>query len=144
MENAIRQLGVFEGTWRTKGTGRQEPAITVDGIDTYRWFPGGHFMEHRVDVKMGGEHMQALEIISYDAEKQLFLLQSWNSAGQMTQMQGKTYHRSWTFFNDSLRGTFTFSENGGQLTGTWETTADGGKTWQPWLDMELTKTGSTV
>ncbi|MBO9151662.1 DUF1579 family protein [Chitinophaga sp. GCM10012297] len=143
MENVIRQLGVFEGAWRTKGTGRQEPVITAEGIDTYQWFPGGHFMEHRVDVKMDGERMQALEMIGYDAGKQLFFLQFWNNTGQMSSMHGKMENGSWTFFSDTERGTFTFSEDGKQLTGTWETSRDGGKTWQPWMDMVLTKEENT-
>ncbi|RPD42089.1 DUF1579 family protein [Chitinophaga barathri] len=140
MENNIQRLKVFEGIWQTKGTGRQEPVITVEGTDTYKWFPGGHFMEHWVDVKMGKEHMQALEMISYDPEKKQFFLQYWNNTGSMSAMHGTVEGNSWTFFSETERGTFTFSADGRQITGTWEQSEDGGKTWKPWMDMVLTKT----
>jgi hypothetical protein len=137
MENAIQRLGAFEGRWHTTGKSRDH-SLTVEGTDTYEWFSGGHFMEHRVDVKMGEERVQALEMISYDAEKEQFHLQYWNNAGDMSAMHGTTEGRTWTFSGGQERGVFTFNEAGTQLTGTWERREDNGS-WTPWLDIVLTK-----
>lgn len=62
-------LEAFIGKWRTSGevvaTATTSP-IEIKGHDTYQWLAGGFFVIHKVDVLMGNDHEESLEIIGYD------------------------------------------------------------------------------
>jgi hypothetical protein len=51
------------GRWRTLGHVVAEPAFPVRGTDTYELVGGGHFLVHHVDVTVGDEPLQAIEVI---------------------------------------------------------------------------------
>lgn len=50
-----KKLDVFVGTWKTKGeikVSGTSKSIPVEGIDIYKWLPGGYFLAHQVNVKI--------------------------------------------------------------------------------------------
>ena len=65
-EPEICELDVLIGTWRTEGEvfgdDGEIPVARVDGYDHYEWL-GRAFVIHRIDVEMGGEPVQGLEMI---------------------------------------------------------------------------------
>ena len=60
------QLDQLVGTWRARGRIVDGPAAgdTWTGHDVYEWFPGRRHLVHRVDVEMGGQRNEGLEILT--------------------------------------------------------------------------------
>jgi hypothetical protein len=138
------RLAPFVGRWKTAGevlASASTPALEIAGIDEYEWMPGGFFLLHRVDVRIGGERVQALEIIGYDAESGSYFMRSFDSRGGTGEMQARVGDDgTWTFVGDAERFTGAFSDDGGTLSGRWER-REGGR-WLPWMDVRLTKAAS--
>lgn len=68
-----RRLEIFVGEWRTEGeilATEAGPASRLTAIDRYEWLPGGFFLLHHVDARMGDVEIKTLEIIGYDAESE--------------------------------------------------------------------------
>lgn len=135
-------LAPFVGRWSTAGqvlASGSTPALEIVGIDEYEWLPGGFFLLHRVDVRIGGERVQALEIIGPDAGRGTYFMRSFDSQGGTAQMQATVRDGTWTFAGDAERFTGAFSDGGGTLSGRWE--RRDGDDWLPWMDIRLTKDG---
>ncbi|SIO54400.1 DUF1579 family protein [Chitinophaga niabensis] len=132
----IQKLQPFIGTWKTEGQMRTGEKIT--GTDIYEWFPGGHFIMHKVDVFMGSQKKIGLEMFSYDAATGKYPMRSYDNDGNTTVLQATEHKGAWTFTGETVRGTFSFSEGGNVITGTWEG-SENGKDWAPIMDMKLSK-----
>lgn len=137
-------LAPFAGRWKTAGqvlASASTPALEIAGIDEYEWMPGGFFLLHRVDVRIGGERVQALEIIGWDAERGSYFIRSFDSQGATGEMHASVGDDgTWTFAGDAQRFTGTFSDGGETLSGRWERCE--GERWRPWMDIRLTKSAS--
>ena len=62
----MQRLGFLIGTWKTEGEVRAEgntPAIPFKGTDSYEWILNRTFILHKVDVTMGKEKTEAIEVI---------------------------------------------------------------------------------
>jgi hypothetical protein len=136
-------LAPFIGRWRTSGqvlASGSAPSLEIAGIDEYEWLPGGFFLLHRVDVRMGGDRVQALEIIGWDAEGGAYFMRSFDSQGGTAEMQATLHDGTWTFQGDAERFTGGFGDGGGTLSGRWERREGDG--WMPWMDVRLSKDGA--
>jgi hypothetical protein len=137
-------LSVFVGRWASSGRtvarpGR--PPIDIEGTDDYRWLPGGHFLVHRVDVRMGGEQVDVLEVIGEpDPVGPGVLMRSYDHLGN-TGTMGATVDPDgvWTFLGDTERATVVLAADGRSMAATWER-SDDGATWERWMDMEFVRT----
>jgi hypothetical protein len=107
-------------------------------VDTYEWLPGGFFLLHRVDVRIGGERVEAVEIIGWDASTGTYFAHSFDSRGNVESMRASVEGGVWTFLGEAERFTGGFGDGGRTLSGTWER-RDGSR-WLPWMDVRLTKT----
>src|SRR5688500_10858440 len=132
----LRRLDAFVGRWNTEGRIHDDDSA-IAGTDTYEWLAGGYFLIHRVDVRMGAEEVQAIEMIGWDADHGAYAMHSFDSQGQSAVMHASVSDRRWRFEGDSMRFTGTFSEDGQTIAGTWE--MRDGDTWKPWMDVRLTK-----
>lgn len=138
-------LAPFVGRWSTAGevlASAGGPAQEIVGTDEYEWLPGGYFLLHRVDVRIGGERVQALEIIGWDARRGTYFMRSFDSQGGAAEMQAGVHDGTWTFRGDSERFTGGFGNGGDTLSGRWERRQDGA--WLPWMDVRLTKNGHSA
>jgi len=136
-------LEAFIGKWSTSGrvvATATTSAVQIKGYDTYEWLAGGFFLIHKVDVLMGSDHEESLEIISYDAASNTYPMHFFDNHGNSGLMEGNYNNGIWTFLSPSMRFTGTFSENGNKLSGVWEQSSDGTK-WIPWMEVNLTKMG---
>jgi hypothetical protein len=139
------RLAPFVGRWKTAGqvlSGDATPEFEFAGTDTYEWVPGGFFLLHRVDVNMGGERVQALEIIGWDAEREAYFARSYDHQGNVAEMRAVVRDGTWTFLGDAERFTGAFGDHGATLGGRWER-REGGR-WLPWMDVRLTKAGAST
>src|SRR5215468_4343691 len=65
----IQRLGALVGRWRSEGHIVGEVPVPITGTDIYQWLPGGFFLVHHVDVVIGEQTVQAIELIGeYDPQ----------------------------------------------------------------------------
>ena len=141
-----RLLDAFVGTWRTEGrmeAGPLGPAAAIRGTDRYEWLPGGFFLVHRVDVRMGDEQVNTIEIIGWDPESRTYPMRWFDGRGGSGTYHAAFRDGAWTFAGETERFTGRFAADGGTISGTWERTEDGSE-WLPWMEINLTKDSAAV
>jgi hypothetical protein len=151
-----RRLGALVGRWRSQGHIVGDPPVPITGTDIYEWLPGGFFLVHHVDVVVGEQKVQAIEIIGeYDPAMDSFTARAYDNQGNVTIMRAKVDDQGvWTFTgggdiapaaqpssadtSGAVRSTLTVSADKNSMTARWER-SDDGATWQPWMDMTFTR-----
>lgn len=115
------RLEVLVGRWNSAGRtvpGPSEPAIRITGTDTYEceWLAGGFFPVHRVDVRMGDEKVEVIELIGpYDPFGFELPDAVLRQPGQLRHDDGARARRRWERLDD-------------------------GTSWRHWMDMWFTRT----
>lgn len=134
-----RKLDVFVGKWNTRGQTKASAdgeALIITGSDSYEWLPGGFFLVHHWDVRMGSEESKGIEIIGYDERTKAYPTWSFDSQGNTGTYQASTRDGVWAFRARSERATVVVSEDGNTITARWEQLAEG-MNWQPWMEVKL-------
>jgi hypothetical protein len=139
----MKPLNFFVGKWRTEGEivpDGSDPARLIRGIDTYEWVSGGFFLLHRVEVMMGNERTDVIEIIGgYDLSSNAYPMRSFDNQGNFVTMKG--YFEKPDVFKiqgEGMRSELVVSKSGDTMTARWEQSTDG-IAWKPWITMTLTK-----
>lgn len=65
---ALRALDPFVGTWKMTGKLAGADEATIHGEATFRWLPGGFFLEQRIRLDFMGMEIDSLELIGFDPE----------------------------------------------------------------------------
>ena len=131
------------GAWTSSGRTAPrpgEPSVEIEGTDVYEWLPGRHFIVHHVDVRVGGEQMDVLEVIG-EPDGDGVLMRAFESAGTTGTMRATVDpDGAWTFAGDTERARLVVAPDGGSMAATWERRAgDGG--WEHWMDMRFRRSG---
>lgn len=138
------RLAALVGRWQTQGRTREgadSPSAAIDAVDTYEWLPGRFALLHTVDARVGEDHVEGAEIIGWDPARDAYVTQYFGSDGP------NAYEASladeggvlvWSMRSQTDRFTGRFSADGNTVTGHWEQ-LDDQKTWQPWMDVTLTR-----
>jgi nitroimidazol reductase NimA-like FMN-containing flavoprotein (pyridoxamine 5'-phosphate oxidase superfamily) len=139
-----RPLDALVGTWRSEGevlAGPSGRATRITGTDAYEWLPGGFFLLHHVDVHVGDEKVDAVEVIGgYDAATGTYPMRSFDNQGNFVTMRARVNDAGvWSFTGESERTTLVVGDDGTTMTAHWEQSGDGGSTWRPWMEMRFTK-----
>jgi hypothetical protein len=136
-----KQLNRLAGKWNTEGiiagTGTS-PEIHIKGTDTYEWLPGGYFLLHTVDVWMGDDRNQTLEIIGFDKDAGHFTMQHYDNKGNSGVMTATVTGERWMFKGDTLQFKGGFSDHDRIFSGVWEQLTEE-KTWAHFMDIKLVK-----
>jgi hypothetical protein len=69
---ALGRLDRFVGTWSLEGHLVGSDDITIRGQTTFRWLPGGFFLEQQFTMDFMGLQIESLELIGYDPESGTF------------------------------------------------------------------------
>lgn len=69
---ALKRLEAFVGTWSMEGHLVGSDEYNIRGRASYRWLPGGFFMEQRVELDFLGMRIESQELIGYDPETGTF------------------------------------------------------------------------
>jgi hypothetical protein len=69
---ALKRLDLFVGTWAMEGHLVGSTDNNIKGEGTFRWVPGGFFLEQRLRLDFMGLRIDSLELIGYDPETQTF------------------------------------------------------------------------
>lgn len=143
--DALRLLQPLIGAWRTSGTvlgADGSPVAAVEGTDRYRWMPGRQWVLHDVDVTMGGEHVQVLEVIGGrgDAPGSL-AMRSFDAAGDYGVMSlAPLPDGALLLLGEGVRSVLRPAADGTSMRAHWEQEASPGQ-WGRWMDMEFTRIG---
>ncbi|GAA0932161.1 hypothetical protein [Pseudonocardia zijingensis] len=121
------------GAWAS--TGRTVDAVEVEGTDVYEWLPGRRFVVHHVDVRVGGEQVDVLEVIG-ERDGDAFLARSFDGWGGTSVMRASVDEAGeWTFAGPAERATLAVAPDGTTMSARWERLRDG--SWEHWMDMEF-------
>jgi Protein of unknown function (DUF1579) len=69
---ALRRRDRFVGPWSMEGHLVGSEDTSVKGETTFRWLPGGFFLEQRASLDFLGMELESLELIGYDPETGTF------------------------------------------------------------------------
>ena len=69
---ALRRLDRFVGTWSMEGHLIGSDDTTIQGQATFRWLPGGFFLEQYLAMDFMGLEIDSHELIGYDPETGTF------------------------------------------------------------------------
>jgi hypothetical protein len=69
---ALGRFDRFVGSWSMSGHLVGSDEENIQGEATYRWLPGGFFMEQHVTLDFMGLEIDSLELIGYDPETGTF------------------------------------------------------------------------
>jgi hypothetical protein len=139
-----QRLEVLVGRWKTEGTTRpvgDDPAATIDAVDTYTRLPGGRALLHSVDARVGDQHVEGAEIIGWDEDRQTYVTQYFGTDGPNRYeaiLVEEEEALLWKMSSNDDRFTGRFSSDRNTITGHWELKRDDGQ-WGPWMDITLTK-----
>jgi hypothetical protein len=139
----MKPLSFLVGEWKTEGEIHDETSAVkqrVSGQDSYEWVSGGFFLLHRVDVNMGKDRVEVIELIgSSGPEKDdRFTMHSFDNQGKVAVMKGHLEQPNlFKIEGQGLRSTLKVAEEGKVMLITWEQFSQG--TWNLWITMTLTR-----
>jgi hypothetical protein len=85
-----QRLGALVGRWRSEGHIVGDQPVPITGTDTYQWLPGGFFLVHHVDVVIGDQQVQAIELLGeHDPASDAFTARAYDNLGNVTVMQAR-------------------------------------------------------
>lgn len=142
-----RKLEVFVGKWRHEGEsygdGQQadDPrasAVPWTGDESYEWLPGGFFVLHRWDAKLGTREFKGTEILGYDEAEGGYFTRLFDNAGNHPAYRASIDEEVWTFNEPETRATITVTDGGDRMRLVWEW-RNGGSDWLPLCDRVATR-----
>jgi Protein of unknown function (DUF1579) len=152
----IQRLGALVGRWRSEGYIVGDSPVPITGTDVYEWLAGGFFLVHHVDVLIGEQPVQAIEVIGeHDPMTDSLIGRAYDNQGNVTILRATVDDKGvWTFTGGgdvaqvaqpssadqggAVRSTLTVSPDGNSMMAKWERSDDGSK-WVPWMDMTFTR-----
>jgi len=69
---ALRRLDRLVGTWRLNGRPLGATRDSISGTSTYRWLPGGFFLQQKMSMDYDGTQIESYELIGYDSSTKAF------------------------------------------------------------------------
>jgi Protein of unknown function (DUF1579) len=121
---ALKRLDRFVGTWRMEGNLVGSDETNIRGRSSYRWLPGGFFLEQNIELDFMGLDIQSHELIGYDPETGTF------PSTAFSNLSPTPLPYRWEVEGDSVKitvsyppldATFTgaFSDDGRTFSGGW-------------------------
>lgn len=143
------RLEAFVGRWHMEGrqlAGPVGPGATIDALQTYEWLPGGQFLIHRLDGRIGDAPAACVEIIGFEPERRYYRAHTFYHNGQTNVWDIEHRNGRWLAFGDwtagerclKLRCTTTFDDDGKTMHGKWEHSTDG-LSWQTFWEVSARK-----
>ncbi len=144
--NEHKELNKFAGYWHTEGiipAANTVPEIKISGTDTYEWLPGRFFLLHKVDVFVGDDKNETVEIFGFNTQSGKYTLQHYDNKGRSGFMTATCDEGVWTFLGETLRFTGSFKNEDKEFSGIWEQTTDG-KSWAHFMNIKLTRSDNAI
>jgi hypothetical protein len=141
------RLNIFAGEWRTEGqtiADSNSPSVPIRSSDVYEQLPGGFFIVHRWNGRVGDDDVHGIEVIGYDAERHAYRTHFFDNTGGSGSEVLTVRERTWTWLGEHVMGVAwhrcisVVSEDGNTMRARHERSTDG-KTWMPWMDVTLSR-----
>ena len=121
---ALRRLDRLVGTWSMEGHLVGSEEITVHGQTTYRWLPGGFFLEQHVTMEFMGMSIDSTELIGYDPQTGAFSSTVYSNLSPMPlpytwDVQGRIMTIAVSYGPLDAKFEGKFSEDGESFAGGW-------------------------
>jgi len=119
---ALAALDRLVGTWELTGRLAGSEEDTITGRATFRWLPGGFFLEQRISLDFMGMAIESTELVGHDAETGSLESTVYSNMSPVP----LPYH--WSVDGDTVRisvqhgpldATFTGTWNGDSMSGGW-------------------------
>ena len=145
-KNAIlRSLDALTGVWNSTGemSAPDGSLLTVSGTDSYEWLRGKQFLIHRVDVHVGVEKVDVMEIIGeYNESKKACAMHAFQNDGSHAVMWASLdTNGNLLFADEAIRATLVLGSDGTSMSATWERFDD--YRWTHWMNMRFSKVRRT-
>ncbi|GGG10650.1 hypothetical protein GCM10007304_25890 [Rhodococcoides trifolii] len=143
---SLDELAPILGQWRTSGDVRDDVGgieSRINGTDSYRTLPGEAWIAHEVDVRIGGGHIVAHELIGGEHPDGGWSMHSFDSSPEPGLMR-LTVHEPGVLLVDggAVRSWFNVLAGPDFMTTRWERRV--GSTWVTWMDMRFDRVASSV
>jgi hypothetical protein len=138
------RLDAFVGQWKKEGRahdGPFGPAAQIQAMETFEWLPGGAFLIHRLEGRVGDQKIACIEIIGHEPSHDDCAAHTFYSDGRHTVWRVRERDGVWTWTTAGplqVRCTSVFGNGGNAMTGTWEYSSDG-SIWHVFWDTTLLK-----
>jgi hypothetical protein len=122
---ALKRLDRYVGTWTMEGHPVGTDETTIKGETTFRWLPGGFFLEQRFHMDFAGLEIESLELIGYDPETDTF------PSTVYSNLSPAPLPYRWDVRGDDVNITVSYGPMDSTFTGSWreDGTFSGG--WRP-------------
>jgi Protein of unknown function (DUF1579) len=122
---ALQRLDRWVGKWTMEGNLVGSDEKNIKGETTFRWLPGGFFLEQQVKLDFMGLEIESLELIGYDPETDTFPSTVYSNVSPVP------LPYRWDVKDDTLTITVSYAPMDSTFTGSWneDGTFSGG--WRP-------------
>lgn len=122
---ALQRLERFVGRWSMEGNLVGSDEKNIRGETSFRWLPGGFFLEQHIQLDFMGLPIDSLELIGYDPASGGF------PSTVFSNLAPTPLPYRWEFEGDSLTITVSYGPLDSTFTGSWreDGTFSGG--WRP-------------
>jgi hypothetical protein len=122
---ALKRLDRFVGTWAMEGNLIGSDEKTIKGEASYRWLPGGFFLEQRIQLDFMGLQIDSLELIGYDPETDTF------PSTVFSNLSPVPLPYRWDVKDDTVTITVSYGPLDATFTGSWEGDGTFSGGWRP-------------
>jgi hypothetical protein len=153
----VAALDRIAGNWQTEGRVLGSD-LSIRGTDRYEWLAGGYFLIHYVDVYVGDQKVDAIEVIGeHDEGRAAFVARSYDNQGNVASMLVRVDESGVVTFTggsdvapvakpgqaaptDHVRSTLRIADDRHSMVALWERSRDGLQ-WTPWMDVRFSRQG---
>jgi hypothetical protein len=121
---ALKRLDRFVGTWKMEGNFVGSDEKNIKGEATYRWLPGGFFLEQRITLDFMGMKIESLEFVGYDPETKTY------PSTVFSNLSPTPLPYRWEVGEDILKITVNYGPLDASFEGKWEEDSFAGG-WRP-------------
>jgi hypothetical protein len=138
----LAKIDFLIGKWKTQGTvlgDNTAHEVRFEGSDAYEWVCDGSFILHTVDVVMGDQPVNTIELIGFDHAHNKYSFRSFDNNGNFLTMHGSFNDvGAFVVMTENMRSTLTVHQPEKMMSAFWEQSKDG-KMWVPWMSLTLAK-----
>jgi Protein of unknown function (DUF1579) len=121
----LRHLDRFVGRWSMEGNLVGSDEKNIKGETTFRWLPGGFFLEQRMQLNFMGLEIESLELIGYDPETETF------PSTVLSNLSPAPLPYRWDVQGDSVTITVSYAPLDATFTGSWREDGTFSGSWRP-------------
>ena len=122
---ALKRLDRLVGRWSMEGHLVGSNETNIRGETTFRWLPGGFFLEQRAQLDFMGLEIESLEVIGYDPETDTF------PSTVFSNFSPSPLPYRWDVKGDNVAITVSYPPLDATFTGSWREDGTFAGGWRP-------------